>query len=247
MTNRSLLVNKFCPIFYLHKDDQYNPINFVEFLYHSHINGSPAFLTLTNDDTVLNNVNARIELKGSTTFLTPLERVPIYAVYRTQGNDIWITYCVCFSGLQEVDFNYVTVKLQVSETRQTEVVSVYFARHDAAGQWVDKRKLSFFGQRVKVFVSQNNHAMYPSPGVRRRYWGIHKDVSVEENQSNSWFPTNCIMVPDTCRFCAPENKWMFFQGFIGRGNTRSLSSQRFMHHLDFNRNNGLGCCWMCCH
>jgi len=199
-----------------------------------------------------------------------LKRIPVYVSFRTifppvvnhlnRESTVLITYAIMFAynggskyfgcwnrHSHFVDIQYVTIELLCqNEPKHDKAIikRVYFSRHKG-GKWIDHSCLCYHNNdkesnTILVYVSRNNHALYPQLGVFSRHFWVSRDICSNHKKFESELT---ILIPSDLENCELQKKWMFYSGDLSNGyNVKSLALQSFTEHVDMNDEYGITCC-----
>jgi len=243
------LVENHRPVLFFHPQEEYFPCDFEDYIESARVNDS-SLIDIVQKRPELNFYTARISafsnqqekiLKEYNPSDQELANVPLFVCYKgTVDKMLLITYAFMFNYGDDhfADLQYITVHLEKCQVKR-----IYFSRHEG-GKWVDSKNIGYFGANTRpiVYVSQKNHACYPTPGIHLRHWGLHWDRCSPKGRK--WDPSQLIYVPDKESECFRKFKWMFFQGSLSHAKyIPSFINRNFVDHIDMDKKYGNGCCW----
>ena len=235
------IINKFSPIIYFHRMENYYPVS-SEFL----LQNSIIIDNLTDEIIIESPTNldiydicirkkenkAGITLKISEYILNgenPISQVPIYAFYKEFGEFIYISYSALFAyngdykilntfdvGSHDGDLEHLTVEIKKSDLKLNRVM---FSSHTTKnGVWVEANKIqmekdSKGKNKIVAYSALNGHGFYKSEGLAFRLYGFAND---HLEKGLRWEPKALQIYEKTNpNFDAKTMSWIYFCGKIG--------------------------------
>lgn len=237
------LAFQYRPIFYLHSQEQYFPIDFKHYIEQAKIKYIPT-QTLIEDrlmefltpDYTLFLPNGLVGMPAEFN----LRDVPLYVNHRIvaslTGFEVYISYShmyayngpetvCCFDvGQHYADIEHVTYQLHMQLSGEVSFVRLYTSRHNG-GVWVDSKDLEWNGNRPVLFSSLHGHATYTKEGNYKRYWGVAKDRC---DRGHLWDTANLVHLPQTLEECRPELRWTFSKAYLGDGHVACFGNKSYL-------------------
>lgn len=247
-SEHALLINKFCPMFRFHEDEQFMPCSIEWYTSKcdliDNVTGklnmsapSPEFLA------VLNQRDYVLCFDPSFTNGQPfLNETPIYvAVFEDLHEDIiYLQYCLlfayngpsklfakckfvnscgCEAGAHYGELEHVTIKVKKSTQ---EMISVYFGAHRRYdGCWRDARKVEkTITNNPIVYVALGSHACYPQAKKYTRLCGLTCDETSQSGKT--WHPIPQLINDNT--------NWNEFMGYLGQPNENHVPKMHEWYH-----------------
>jgi hypothetical protein len=226
------LLEKFCPILYLHSKEKYFPCSADWLLHKSDLivntTSPPTIIKQpTQKDLVDHNAGGNIVSFPEEVYpgQRPLSDVPIYGIQRERDDKTYLTYIFLYAyngpynvfnlleaGQHTGDLEHLT--LELDGKTQTLLRAMYSAHTTRDGRWVDAKDVPFENGRPVAYVALNGHGVYPMVGTVLRYFGVINDYT---EKALLWDPKLIEVFPPSSPKYNPETMgWTTFWGWFGQ-------------------------------
>ena len=205
------LIEKYNPVIYFHPDEKYFPCSSEWLMKNSTLidyNQEPPKVYSDVTNQVMFDVSKlyNFQRKGDGELILsfdsslykgeiPIRNVPIYALFREDGDKIFITYIVLYAyngeypilnlvmaGMHPADIEHITVQLDKAGTLQR----VFYSAHGTKdGRWVEKEDIPLENGKIVAYVALTGHGMYPKEGIVFRFFGVANDHTA---RGQKWEP-----------------------------------------------------------
>jgi len=246
-TKRIDIINKFSPIIYFHKLENYFPVSSEFLLKNSIIYDnitdeiileSPTNLDIYemcfNKKTKNKEIKEKkgINLKISEYIFTgenPISNVPIYAFYKEKGEYIYISYTALFAyngdykilKVFDVGAHETDLEHLTVELKKSDLSlnRVMFSSHTTKnGVWVDANNVEMEKGKIVAYSALHGHGFYKAEGLAFRLYGLAND---HLQKGLRWEPKTFEIFEKTDpEFDSDTMSWIYFCGEFGE--TESL-------------------------
>jgi hypothetical protein len=244
--SKSELLQRFAPIIYFHSNEKYFPVSIDFLLKNSTLKHfsknttikSPSQLDIyslaeknnfqpMNDGYIVLSIDPLIKYGQ-----TPISDVPLYAIYRTKNDKIYLTYILLLAhngsynilnitevGSHPGDLEHITVELNKDE----QLTRVFYSAHGKTdGRIVDAKDVPMENGRIVAYSALNGHGLYPSEGFAFRVGGLANDLL---EKGIRWQPNVVELFPkDNTLFDKNTMGWTVYNGRLG-GNLDKANSE----------------------
>lgn len=239
------LLQKFAPTVYFHSKERYFPVS-IDFLLKNSTLKTFSANTLIKSPTQLdlyslaekNNFNSMSD--GDTVLSidplinygqSPVSDVPLYAIYRTKDDKIYLTYILLLAyngdynilnlvkaGFHPGDLEHLTVEL----TKDEKLSRVYYSAHGSTdGRVVEAKDVPMEDGKIVAYCALNGHGFYPKEGVAFRIAGLANDFL---EKGIKWEPRVSEVFPkESPLFDKNTMSWTLYYGRLG-GNLEKPNS-----------------------
>lgn len=248
MSNLEIL-EQFAPIIYFHPNERYFPVSIDFLLKNSTLKNFLDNTTIEKpSQTDLYSLAEKYEFKPKSDgeiILSidpyikygehPIKNVPIYAIYRTKNDKIYLTYIILLAhngdynilGLANVgshpgDLEHITLELN----KDKQLLNIFYSAHGLEdGRIVKAKDVPMENGKIVAYAALNGHGLYPSEGFAFRFGGIANDYL---EKGIRWEPNVFeLFSKDNPLFDKNTMGWTVYNGRIGgnlnKPNTEGIS------------------------
>jgi hypothetical protein len=237
----SYLACKYRPLFYLHTNEKYRPIDFNESIKHYSQNGKPSTILSIRDNPEY-VVCDHSAISGSS--LLDLDKTPVYItstevtvkpsgaqpkkyydfVYHQIYNYNGPTSLVGKMGIHPFDMEIAIVRVEVVGNN-SKIVDIFLSRH-SSGVWLNPSNFEFHEDRPVIYIAKDSHALYQNQGSHHRMFGFTNDKTTAGHKWNA-----------TCIYLDMDNlpekyQWVKRKGKLTAGFTMAFSRETLKYTIN---------------
>lgn len=237
------LLDKYKPIIYLHKDENYFPSSIDYVLKNSDlVSFSEKYKKIANkplSGNILKNATWKSYIDIPLNIIhgeKDLSSVSIYGIVNEYMNYIDLTYITFYPyngsynilKIQKVgdhfgDLEHLTIRITKDSNKEPlqRIIKVFFGAHQIKdGRWVYPEELEYENGRIVAYSALNGHGLYNKNGMAFRYYGLANDYL---EKGHRWDPKVEYLFKETHPMYEPEKMgWIYYKGTIGLNGIKSL-------------------------